>query len=96
MIKICAGTTSVSLPGRGSSLLAGAQSVAEQYPEYADQITAAAKTAFLQGDQYAYLAGVLAVIAGAALVFFLFPKQDDELKMLAAFHVADMEIQEGD
>ncbi|MBE2220276.1 MAG: MFS transporter [Anaerolineae bacterium] len=69
---------------------AGAQSVAEQYPQYADQITAAAKTAFLAGDQYAYLAGIIAVLVGAALVFFLFPKHDDELKMVAGFHAEDM------
>jgi hypothetical protein len=35
---------------------AGAQTVAQQYPQYATQITAAAKTAFLDGDQYAYIA----------------------------------------
>jgi EmrB/QacA subfamily drug resistance transporter len=69
---------------------AGAQAVAEQYPQYADQITAAAKSAFLQGDQYAYLAGVIAVVAGAALVFFLFPKQEDEQKLLAAYHAEDL------
>ncbi len=69
---------------------AGAQSVAAQYPQYADQITAAAKTAFLAGDQNAYIAGIIAVLAGAALVFFFFPKHDDELKMVADFHAEDM------
>lgn len=69
---------------------AGAQAMAEQYPEYATQITAAAKSAFLAGDQYAYLAGIVAVLVGAALVFFLFPKHEDEQKMLAAFHAEDM------
>lgn len=69
---------------------AGAQAVAEQYPQYADQITAAAKAAFLQGDQYAYLAGVIAVLAGAALVYFRFPKKDEEQAMLASFHAVDM------
>ncbi|MEZ4611280.1 MAG: hypothetical protein R2838_13750 [Caldilineaceae bacterium] len=34
---------------------AGAQNVATQYPQYADQIMAAAKTAFLAGDDKAYL-----------------------------------------
>lgn len=73
---------------------AGAQSVAAQYPQYATQITAAAKTAFLAGDQYAYIAGVIAVLAGAALVFFFFPKHDDELKMVAGFHAEDMAASE--
>ena len=36
----------------------GAIAVAQQYPKYADQITAAAKSAFLEGDQWAYIAGI--------------------------------------
>ena len=56
----------------------GAQTMAAQYPQYASQITAAAKTSFLAGDQYAYIAGILAVLVGAALVFFVFPKHDEE------------------
>ena len=69
---------------------AGAQSVAAQYPQYATQITAAAKTAFLAGDQYAYLAGIIAVLIGAALVFFVFPKRDKEREMLIGYHQQDM------
>jgi MFS transporter, DHA2 family, multidrug resistance protein len=68
---------------------AGAQTVAQQYPQYATQITAAAKTAFLAGDQYAYLAGIIAVLAGAALVFFKFPKRDEERTLLAKYHAED-------
>ena len=33
---------------------AGAEDVAEQHPQYADAIISGAKTAFLQGDQWAY------------------------------------------
>ena len=69
---------------------AGAQSVAAQYPAFAPQITAAAKSAFLDGDQYAYLAGIIAVLIGAALVFFVFPKHDRERMMLVNFHQEDM------
>ncbi len=69
---------------------AGAEAVAEQYPRYADQITAAAKQSFLQGDQWAYTAGIAAVLGGAALVFFMFPKRDEERRLLAAYHEADM------
>jgi MFS transporter, DHA2 family, multidrug resistance protein len=67
----------------------GAEGVAEQYPQYADQITAAAKTSFLEGDQWAYTAGIVAVLLGAALVFFKFPKRDDERRLLAAYHEED-------
>ena len=68
----------------------GAQAVAAQYPQYATQITAAAKTAFLDGDQYAYIAGIIAVLIGAAIVFFVFPKRDEERKVLAEYHQQDM------
>jgi MFS transporter, DHA2 family, multidrug resistance protein len=67
----------------------GAEAIAAQYPQYATQITAAAKASFLQGDQWAYLAGIIAVLLGAALVFFLFPKKDAEVEMLARFHRED-------
>jgi MFS transporter, DHA2 family, multidrug resistance protein len=64
---------------------AGASAVAGQYPQYAAQITAAAKASFLAGDQYAYIAGIIAVLIGAALVFFFYPKHDDERKLFAQY-----------
>jgi MFS family permease len=69
---------------------AGAEAIAEQYPSYADQITAAAKTSFLQGDQWAYTAGVVAVLLGAALVFFLFPRRERERELLDEYHAQDV------
>lgn len=66
-----------------------AASLAQRYPQYANQIIAAAKTSFLAGDQWAYLAGIIAVLLGAALVFFLFPKLEEERKMLTAYHTQD-------
>lgn len=69
---------------------AGAQSIATTYPQYADQITAAAKAAFLAGDQSAYIAGIIAVLLGAALVFFMFPKKDEERRLLGEYHAQDM------
>jgi MFS transporter, DHA2 family, multidrug resistance protein len=68
---------------------AGAETIAEQYPQYATQITAAAKTSFLQGDQWAYTAGIVAVLLGGALVFFLFPKKETEAALLARYHAED-------
>jgi len=68
---------------------AGAQTVAEEYPQYADPIAAAAKSSFLAGDQQAYIAGIIAVLIGAALVFFVFPKADQERKLLEDYHVQD-------
>jgi MFS transporter, DHA2 family, multidrug resistance protein len=68
---------------------AGAEGIAEQYPQYASQITAAAKTSFLQGDQWAYTAGVVAILVGAALVAFLFPKKEREEALLAQYQIED-------
>ena len=68
---------------------AGAEAVAQQYPKYADQITAAAKASFLSGDQWAYIAGIVAVGLGAALVFFAFPRKEDEQRLLAEYQRAD-------
>ena len=74
---------------------AGAESVAQQYPQYSDQIIAAAKTSFLKGDQWAYTAGIVAVLLGAALVAFRFPKREEEEALLAAYHQADVAAASG-
>ncbi len=66
-----------------------AADLASQYPQYASQITAAAKSSFLAGDQWAYAAGLVAVVIGAALTFFLFPNKDAEAEMRATFQAED-------
>jgi EmrB/QacA subfamily drug resistance transporter len=68
---------------------ASAEAVAQQYPQYATQITAAAKASFLQGDDWAYTAGIVAVLLGAALVFVFFPTKQDEQALLAEYHRID-------
>ncbi len=73
----------------------GATAIAAQYPQYQAQIVAAAKTSFLQGDQWAYTAGIVAVLIGAALVFFFFPTHDDEVAMLAQYHAEDTAVAVG-
>jgi DHA2 family multidrug resistance protein-like MFS transporter len=69
---------------------ASAEDIAAEYPQYAPQITAAAKESFLAGDDYAYLAGIIAVVFGAAVVFFKYPRQEDEHQLEAKFHAEDM------
>ncbi len=66
-----------------------AADTAERNPQYADQIIAAAKKSFLQGDDWAYTAGIVAILLGAALIFFLFPKRDVERQLLAQYHDED-------
>jgi MFS transporter, DHA2 family, multidrug resistance protein len=68
---------------------AGAESVAQQYPQYASQITAAAKESFLKGDQWAYTAGLVAVVLGAILVALVFPRKDAEQELLRQYAAED-------
>jgi MFS transporter, DHA2 family, multidrug resistance protein len=66
-----------------------AANTAEQYPEYAPQIVAAARNSFLDGGDWTYAAGMIAIALGIAVVFFLFPKRDEELRLLDRFHGED-------
>jgi MFS transporter, DHA2 family, multidrug resistance protein len=68
---------------------AGAEGIAEQYPQYADAITAAATSSFLDGADWAYLAGIIAILIGAAIVFVLFPRRVEEQALLARYHEED-------
>jgi DHA2 family multidrug resistance protein-like MFS transporter len=66
-----------------------AEAVAAQYPQYAAAITAGAKSSFLDGADWAYAAGIIAVLIGGAIVFLLFPKKADEERLLAEYHAQD-------
>jgi EmrB/QacA subfamily drug resistance transporter len=67
-----------------------AADTAQRYsPSVQDNIIAGAKTAFLDGDQWAYTAGLVAIVLGAALVFFLFPKREEEEQLLERYHAED-------
>ena len=68
---------------------ASASATAEQYPQYAAQITSAAQESFLKGDDWAYTAGLVAILLGAALVFLYFPKKDEEETLLASYRAED-------
>ncbi len=69
---------------------ASAEAVAEQHPQYASQITAAARSSFVDGQDWAYLAGIVAILLGAALVFFLFPRYQRERELLEEYHREDV------
>jgi len=69
-----------------------AEAVAQQHPQYADAIIAGAKQAFLDGDDWAYTAGVVAIVLGAVLVFFMFPKHEEEKQLLASYHAQDTAV----
>ena len=83
------GKISGSVQSQLEKSFAGAQQVALRYPHYASQITAAAKSAFLSGDQRAYAAAIIGVLFGAALVFLMFPRHKAELSLLARYQAED-------
>ena len=66
-----------------------AANTAKQYPEYAPQIINAARNSFLDGGDWTYAAGIIAIALGTAVVFFLYPRRDEERRLLAAYHSAD-------
>ncbi|QIY76042.1 MFS transporter [Streptomyces sp. RLB1-33] len=77
--------------GELTKSFASADQTAQRYPKYADQIVAAARKSFLHGDDWAYTAGLLAIVLGALLVFFMFPHRDAEQELLRRYHAADSE-----
>ena len=78
-----------NVQGELTKSFSSAADAAGQYPKYSEQIIAAAKTSFLQGDEWAYAAGIVAVLLGAALVFFGFPKRDQEQALLEQYAAED-------
>jgi DHA2 family multidrug resistance protein-like MFS transporter len=80
-----------NVEGELTKSFSSAADLASQYPAHSAQIIAAAKASFLQGDELAYTAGIVAVLLGAGLVFFLFPKRDEEEALLERYHAEDTE-----
>lgn len=80
---------STSLENELTKSFSSAADAAKQYPQYSSQIVSAAKTSFLHGQHWAYAAGVIAVLAGAVLVFTMFPRKDGEEKLLRQYQVHD-------
>jgi MFS transporter, DHA2 family, multidrug resistance protein len=68
---------------------ASAEDLAATHPQNASQITAAAKQSFLDGDNWAYAAAIIAVLVGIALVFRFFPRKDEEEALRVRYHAED-------
>ena len=85
-----AGNVSGQVQGQLTKSFASAADTAKQYPQYASQITDAAKQSFLHGANLAYTAGIVAVLIGAAIVYTMFPRHDGELELLRRYHEEDV------
>lgn len=81
--------------GELTKSFASAADTAERYPQYRDQIVDAARAAFLAGDHWVYSAGIIAILLGATLIFFRYPKKDDERRLLADYHAEDLSRRAG-
>ena len=66
-----------------------------QYQQYSKQIVAGAKQSFIDGQDWAYLAGIIAILLGATLVFIFFPKQHHEDELLATYRAEDRAASRG-
>jgi MFS transporter, DHA2 family, multidrug resistance protein len=67
-----------------------AADAAQRYPANVQHaIVEGAKSSFLKGDQWAYLAGIIAVALGAALVALCFPRAHEERQLLARYAAED-------
>lgn len=73
---------------------ASATTLAQQYPQYSTQIISGAKASFLAGDRWAYLAGIIAILIGAAIVFYKFPNMEEEKKLLAQYYKEDTKTED--
>jgi MFS family permease len=80
---------STSVEATLTKSFASATTLAQQNPQYSAQIISAAKTSFLAGDHWAYLAGIIAILIGTAIVFYKFPKMEEEKKLLVQYHYID-------
>jgi hypothetical protein len=87
-----ASSVSSSVENQLTKSFSSAAATAEQYPQYSKQIVAAAQQSFVDGADWAYVAGIVAILLGGALVFFVFPKHDGERKLLAEYRAADEAI----
>jgi len=71
-----------------------AENLAAHHPHYASQITAAAQSSFLKGDQWAYIAAMVAVLIGMGLVYRFFPKKEREDELRAGYDAGDAGVEE--
>jgi len=63
--------------------------LAQQCPQYSNEIAAAARSSFLSGADWAYTAGIVTILIGAVIVFVLFPGKESEERLLAAYQTED-------
>jgi EmrB/QacA subfamily drug resistance transporter len=90
----CAANVTSQAESQLTKSYASAATMAKQ-PEFeqcSTQIIEAARQSFIDGQDAAYLAGIAAVVLGAVLVFFVFPKHRREQELLEEYHAEDAAV----
>ena len=59
------------------------------FPAWRTAFTPRAKASFLAGADWAFTAGIIAILVGAVIVFYLFPNKHRELQLLDQDHAED-------
>ena len=68
---------------------ASAEAIAAAVPAVLERRSSPREAVVPRRRDWAYTAGIVAILLGAALVFFMFPKQDEEKRLLAEYHAED-------
>ena len=58
-------------------------------PSQAKAVISGARDSFLQGANWAYASGVILILVGAAIVWFFFPRKENETVLLTSYVAAD-------
>ena len=82
-------TISDQVVGQLTRSFSSAENVASSYPQYASQITNAARESFLDGQHWAFASGAFAMALGMALVWFAYPKKVQEVSLFAEYQSTD-------
>ena len=71
---------------------ASAESIAQQYPAYADAITGAAKASFLAGANWAYAVASAFVVVAGVIVAVAFPGRSGESALIEQYRAQDQAV----
>jgi len=66
-----------------------AENIAMQYPQYNDQIIAAARQSFVDGQHAAFVVGIAAMLLGFAVIWFGFPTKKAETELVESYELID-------
>ena len=63
----------------------GAETIAQRYPQYKEQIISAAKTSFVEGQKWSYAVGMIAIALGGLVIWKFYPGLEEETQLMAEY-----------